>query len=225
MYPVLALFDRKCEMVNGSDGYSLEVEPYGDFKVPNGMPMFPAYAMSYDDTFFPNPELFDPERFSTDNKDNIVAGSYFPFRFEPHVCIGERFAMMQVKVKCENLLESKSRTDRAHFPLAQAGLVNILKDYRLEATDKTPKAIELTQKAIIIQSKSSLYVKFVKDPLNVNDAAWGFAESTSPEDVWLEQTENNLLLNILMTGLLNSRVSSFCRHLEDDSVWGERNTY
>jgi cytochrome P450 family 6 len=51
MYPVLALFDRMCEMTNGSDGYSLE--PYGDFKIPNGTPvMFPAYAMSYDEKFF-----------------------------------------------------------------------------------------------------------------------------------------------------------------------------
>lgn len=98
MYPVLALFDRKCEMTDGSDSYSLE--PYGDFKIPNGMPvMFPAYAMSYDEKFFPNPKLFDPERFSPENKDNIIAGSYFPFGLGPHICIGERFAMMQVKVR------------------------------------------------------------------------------------------------------------------------------
>jgi hypothetical protein len=43
--------------------------------------------------------------------------------------------------------------------------VNILKNYRLSATDKTPREIELTQKAIIIQSKSSLYVDFTADPL------------------------------------------------------------
>jgi cytochrome P450 family 6 len=97
MYPVLPLFDRLCEMTDGSDGYSLE--PYGDFKVPNGIPvMFPAYAMSYDEKFFPNPQHFDPERFSPENKDNIIPGSYFPFGLGPHVCIGERFAMMQVKV-------------------------------------------------------------------------------------------------------------------------------
>jgi cytochrome P450 family 6 len=97
MYPVLALFDRMCEMTDGSDGYSLE--PYGDFKIPNGTPvMFPAYAMSYDEKFFNNPKLFDPERFAPENKDNIVGGSYFPFGLGPHVCIGERFAMMQVKV-------------------------------------------------------------------------------------------------------------------------------
>ena len=98
MYPVLALFDRKCEMTDGSDGYSLE--PYGDFKIPNGMPvMFPAYAMSYDEKLFPNPKHFDPERFSPENKENIISGSYFPFGLGPHVCIGERFAMMQVKVR------------------------------------------------------------------------------------------------------------------------------
>lgn len=98
MYPVLALFDRLCEMTDGNDGYSLE--PYGDFKIPNGMPvMFPAYAMSYDEKFFHNPKLFDPERFSPENKDNIISGSYYPFGLGPHVCIGERFAMMQVKVR------------------------------------------------------------------------------------------------------------------------------
>ncbi len=40
-----------------------------------------------DPKYFPNPERFDPERFSDENKKNIVQGSYIPFSVGPRNCV------------------------------------------------------------------------------------------------------------------------------------------
>lgn len=49
----------------------------------------PIYTLHHDEKHFPNPEKFIPERFSDENKDNIVPGSYIPFGVGPRNCIGE----------------------------------------------------------------------------------------------------------------------------------------
>lgn len=48
----------------------------------------PVYGLHHDPQFFPNPEEFDPERFSDENKDKIVPGTYLPFGLGPRNCIG-----------------------------------------------------------------------------------------------------------------------------------------
>lgn len=45
-------------------------------------------AFHHDPQFFPNPEQFDPERFSDENKHTIQAGTYLPFGTGPRNCIG-----------------------------------------------------------------------------------------------------------------------------------------
>ncbi|CAH1113653.1 unnamed protein product [Psylliodes chrysocephalus] len=66
----------------------------------------PIFAMHHDPKYFPNPERFDPERFSDENKDMIDPYTYFPFGLGPRLCIGSRFALMEVKVLIAHLLLS-----------------------------------------------------------------------------------------------------------------------
>lgn len=57
----------------------------------------PVYAIHRDEKLFPKPDVFDPERFSKDNKYNIQSGSYFPFGVGPRDCIGNVIIVYQVE--------------------------------------------------------------------------------------------------------------------------------
>lgn len=47
LYPVLAVIDRECTIADSSEGYSLE--PYGNFKIPQKMPvMIPLFGIHRD---------------------------------------------------------------------------------------------------------------------------------------------------------------------------------
>lgn len=51
--------------------------------------IIPAYNLQNDPQYFPDPKKFDPERFSDENKNNIVPGTYIPFGIGPRNCVGE----------------------------------------------------------------------------------------------------------------------------------------
>lgn len=51
--------------------------------------LYPVVGIHRDPQYFPNPDKFDPERFSDENKHNIVPGTYTPFGVGPRNCIGE----------------------------------------------------------------------------------------------------------------------------------------
>jgi len=53
------------------------------------------YVMQRDPRFFPDPERFDPDRFSENARKVRPQYSYFPFGGGPRVCIGEHFAKME----------------------------------------------------------------------------------------------------------------------------------
>ncbi|XP_044738983.1 cytochrome P450 9e2-like [Chrysoperla carnea] len=67
---------------------------------------FPIYAIHRDPQNYSNPEKFDPERFSDENKQNIDPMTYLPFGVGPRNCIGSRFALMEVKVAMFHLIKN-----------------------------------------------------------------------------------------------------------------------
>jgi len=52
--------------------------------------LIPIYAILSDPDYFPNPEKFDPERFSTENKSRLHPASHIPFSLGPRGCLGKR---------------------------------------------------------------------------------------------------------------------------------------
>ncbi|KAJ6645883.1 Cytochrome P450 9e2 [Pseudolycoriella hygida] len=64
----------------------------------------PFHLLHHDAEYFPDPEKFDPLRFSDENKDSIITGSYLPFGLGPRACIGSRFALMEAKLLLFNVL-------------------------------------------------------------------------------------------------------------------------
>ncbi|XP_055681823.1 cytochrome P450 6g1-like [Lutzomyia longipalpis] len=135
MYPSLPFLDRVYSPPEGEEKYFLE--PYHSFAIPKGMPIYvPLVALQRDEKYFPNPTEFIPERFSPENRDSINPYCYMPFGAGPRNCIGSRFANLQVKLS----------------------LITILRSYRVEATDRTPKFIEYDEKAVVNTSKQPLYM-------------------------------------------------------------------
>lgn len=91
-WPPAPLTDRICVK-----DYELE---YGGKKIviEKGKNFFvPIWAIQNDPDYFPNPNKFDPDRFSDENKDNIQEYTYIPFGVGPRNCIGSRFALMEIK--------------------------------------------------------------------------------------------------------------------------------
>lgn len=51
--------------------------------------IIPLYALHNDPKYFPNPEKFDPDRFSESRISEITKGSYIPFGEGPRICVGK----------------------------------------------------------------------------------------------------------------------------------------
>jgi len=72
--------------------------PESDLVIEKGVKVVvPVYSLHHDPKYFPDPDRFDPERFSPENKHKILQGTYLPFGDGPRICIGYRFAMMEMK--------------------------------------------------------------------------------------------------------------------------------
>lgn len=51
--------------------------------------LIPVRSIHYDPKYFPNPNEFNPERFSDENLNNLHPNTYMPFGDGPRQCIGE----------------------------------------------------------------------------------------------------------------------------------------
>lgn len=50
--------------------------------------LIPIYSIHHDPKYYPNPDTFDPERFSAEEKSKRPNGTFLPFGDGPRHCIG-----------------------------------------------------------------------------------------------------------------------------------------
>jgi len=67
------------------------------FRVPKGAQVFMfQWVTQRDSRFFPQPDQFQPERWTEEFTNTLPKYAYFPFGGGPRVCIGSYFAMMEI---------------------------------------------------------------------------------------------------------------------------------
>lgn len=89
--------------------------------------MISPFAMHADRRLFKNPDVFDPERFSTGREKDIPRHAYIPFGAGPRVCIGNSFAMMEAKLILATIAKRfyiKAVANQKIVPLPQVTLSN-----------------------------------------------------------------------------------------------------
>lgn len=100
----------------------------------------PVYALHHDPEYFPNPDVFDPERFTPEEVQKRNPATYLPFGDGPRNCIGLRFGMMQARV----------------------GLVTLLSNYEFSICDKTSIPLEISKKNFILTAEGGVFLNFRK---------------------------------------------------------------
>ncbi|XP_031756807.1 cytochrome P450 4B1 [Xenopus tropicalis] len=90
LYPPVPIIGRRLsKSITFSDGRSL----------PEGTEVITSiYAINRSPSVWKDPEVFDPSRFSPENSDSRHPHAFIPFSAGPRNCIGQNFAMNEMKV-------------------------------------------------------------------------------------------------------------------------------
>ncbi|GJQ77925.1 Cyp6a9 [Trypoxylus dichotomus] len=97
----------------------------------------PCVGIHYDPEYYPEPEKFNPDRFSEENKANRHQFVYLPFGEGPRICIGLRFGLMQSRV----------------------GLALILKNFKVKLSPRTKLPLGQNPGAFLLQPKNNVFLE------------------------------------------------------------------
>lgn len=128
------LIDRKVnkpyllENSNGTNKVQLNI---GDVVI------IPTYGIHMDPNIYPNPEQFDPERFSEKNRKNMHSSTFMPFGSGPRGCIASRLAIMECK----------------------ACIVEMMKKMSFEMCEKTQHPIQFKRKVRNSEGENGFWMK------------------------------------------------------------------
>jgi cytochrome P450 len=117
-----------------------------DYKLPGGAIIkrgteihIPILGIHTDERYYPNPEEFDPERFTKEAQASRHPMAFLPFSHGPRMCIGMRFALLEIKV----------------------AIVKVLREYTVKTCTGTPTRIVTYPDGLTTSSKDPLLVKIV----------------------------------------------------------------
>ncbi|XP_067009323.2 probable cytochrome P450 6a13 [Anabrus simplex] len=129
-YPAIGFLQRECTTPYDIPGTDVHLDK-------GTRVIIPVFGLHHDPQYFPDPEKFDPERFSENNKAKRHHYVYLPFGEGPRMCIGMRFGLLQSKV----------------------GLVTVLANYEFSVCKDTPIPIVFSPTSIGMSSKYGYKLK------------------------------------------------------------------
>ncbi|CAH1101565.1 unnamed protein product [Psylliodes chrysocephalus] len=129
MYPPVPFLMRECNKDYKVVGT--------DFLIEKGTPVFiPSTGIQYDPEYYPNPDKFDPERFSANNRRTIPSYSWLPFGEGPRICLGIRFGLLQVKV----------------------AIITLIQNFKFSLNEKTTLPLKLNNSLLLLKCDDGIYI-------------------------------------------------------------------
>lgn len=149
-YPVIPFLERKC-----NNNYKI---PETDVVIERGTPVFiSVLGLHYDPQYFPNPEVFDPERFSKNNEDQIEKFVYLPFGDGPRNCIGMFFKKILTPFYNRFYLGA-----RFGIVSAKLGLAYIISNFIVDICEDTQDKIKFNPNGLVLSSIKGISLKLRK---------------------------------------------------------------
>ncbi|XP_059172311.1 cytochrome P450 3A12-like [Physella acuta] len=97
-----------------------ETRTYGNITIPKNAVVFVLLEeIMKDPKNYPNPEKFDPDRFSPENSKHRDPMTFLPFGYGPRLCIGMRLAYLELKI----------------------GFVHVLRKVKVELSERTEPSV------------------------------------------------------------------------------------
>ncbi|CAN8019282.1 unnamed protein product [Ixodes persulcatus] len=97
----------------------------------------PTWHIHHDPDLWPEPFNFDPERFA-EGLNATHSAAYLPFGLGPRVCIGKRFALLEIKM----------------------ALCKMIRKYRIRQCEETQDPLKMVVPSVIINPEKGIHVKF-----------------------------------------------------------------
>ncbi|XP_076237258.1 putative cytochrome P450 6a13 [Calliopsis andreniformis] len=129
-YPPVPILNRISTKETQLEGTNL--------RIPVGIPVvIPVLGIHLDSNIYPDPQKFDPERFSEENIKARHPYAYLPFGEGPRICIGLRFGLLQTKI----------------------AIVSALMKNRLSPTPKTPDPIKYQSGSFVLVAEGGIHLR------------------------------------------------------------------
>ncbi|KAL1473247.1 hypothetical protein MTO96_038813, partial [Rhipicephalus appendiculatus] len=134
LFPPVILFTSRC----ADEDYR-----YGKYIIKKGTSVVvPTYQLHHDPEYWNEPEKFDPERFSPENKGLINPTAYQPFGLGPRICLGQRLALAE---------------------LASA-TAQVLRHYRITLGKSQKRDLELDTYSFMAAPKEKVFIRLRRLP-------------------------------------------------------------
>lgn len=118
----------------------------------------PALGIQHDPEFYPDPDKFDPERFSEENKANRHSAAWTPFGDGPRACIGNYFAILFKQF----LLHSFTTGIRFGVMQTKVGLTILLKHYKFTLNPRTESPLTMDPGSFVLAASTGVWLNAEK---------------------------------------------------------------